>query len=407
VCIAAACGGISEIPSKRLLTRNTYIFTVTEIRDPATGRVHLIATGPISYSDRPQYVQQSAGGRLFYSTKPTSFAPEGTLRYIDPTLNVPDPRQIYQYAGGNPGGSNGIATYVLLNADSILITQYQGSTPPSDRLTIYDHTYGDTVNPAGITCGGSRYVICGTDSLVAAAISKTNNQSGLVVGDVIGRTDVDVNRLGLSDTTFVAISGDRNWIGFGEGNTHGATGRVMVVNDTAGGAEPGFFSPAVAVRDLLENASDIVTGLALDQHGYSAAVHGSKAYFAALENPFHLRLQGVYNTFNSGAGITYHPSADLQLSKVTASKTDSTRTAFVASSNGSIEIVDAFNFVSRGTLQIKGTLYGPLRASLPFPSDNVGILPSDPRYVVLKLFGLSSNGLVVINLRAQDIAPVP
>jgi hypothetical protein len=92
---------------------------------------------------------------------------------------------------------------------------------------------------------------------------------------------------------------------------------------------------------------------------------------------------------------------------VGSSPSDSTRTAFVASSNGSIEVVDAFNFVSRGTLQIKGTMYGPLRASLPFPTDNVGVPSTDPRFIILKLFGLTSNGLVVINLRAQDIKPVP
>jgi hypothetical protein len=396
VCIAASCGGIREIPSKRLQTRNTYIFTVTEVRDPATGRIRLSATGPISYSDRPQYVQQSAGGRLYYSTKPTAFAPEGTIRYIDPKLTVPDPRQVYQYAGTTTDQ----ATYVIFNSDSIAITRFQGTTPPSDLLTIYDHVYGDTV---GGSCNGIPNTICGTDSVVVAAANKVNAQSG----DIVARNDVDVNKLGLRDTTFVASSGDRSWIGFGEGNTSGGTGRVMMVNDPAGTPAPGFFSPAVTVRDLLENASESVTGLGVDLHGASVAVHGTQAYFAALENPFHLRLAGKYDTFDRGAGIAYHPSADLRAGFISGSPSDSTRTAFVASSNGSIEIVDAFNFVSRGSLQIKGTLYGPLRASLPFATDNVGIPSTDPRFVVLKLFGLTSNGLVVINLRAQDITPVP
>ena len=396
VCIAAACGGVHEVASARLQTRNTYIFTVTETRDAGTGRISLSATGPISYSDRPQYVQQSAGGRLFYSTKPTAYAPQGTIRYIDPKLKVPDPRQVYQYAETNTGTN----TYVIFNSDSILITRFQGTSPPSDLLTIYDHVYGDTV---GGSCGGVANTLCGTDSVVVAAAGKVNAQGA----DVVTRNDVDPTRLGLTDTTFVAASGDRSWIGFGEGNTGGATGRVMMVNDPAGTAQPGFFSPAVAVRDLLENASESVSGLGIDLHGASVAVHGAQAYFAALENPFHLRLQGKYDTFGKGAGITYHPSADLRQGFVSSSPTDSTRTAFVASSNGSIEIVDAFNFVSRGTLQIKGTLYGPLRASLPFASDNAGIASTDPRFVILKLFGLTSNGLVVINLRAQDIVRVP
>jgi hypothetical protein len=396
VCVSASCGGIKEIASKRLQTRNTYIFTVTEIRDPGTGKIRLSATGPISYSDRPQYVQQSAGGRLFYSTRPTSFAPQGTVRYIDPKLTVPDPRQVYQYAVGTTDAS----TYVLFNSDSIAITRFQGTNPPSDRLTIYDHVYGDTL---GGSCNGVANTICGTDSVVVSAVNKVNAQSG----DVVARNDVDPARLGLTDTTFVAASGDRSWIGFGEGNTRGGTGRVLMVNDAAGTPEPGYFSPAVTVRDLLENASESVAGLAIDSRGASVAVHGKASYFAALENPFHLRLQGQYDTFDVGAGITYHPRADMRNGFVGSSPSDSTRTAFVASSNGSIEVVDAFNFVSRGTLQIKGTMYGPLRASLPFPTDNVGVPSTDPRFIILKLFGLTSNGLVVINLRAQDIKPVP
>lgn len=404
VCIAAACGGIREIAAARLQTRNTYVYTVTEVTDPATLRVHLTATGPIGYSDRPQYVQQSAAGRLYYSTRPTAFAPEGSIRYIDPRVKVPDPRQVYQYAVANTGTTSNQRTYVLFNSDSIKIQTFEGNNPPSDSLIIYDHVYGDTLNAPGVFCNGSKYVICGKHAYVETAIAMVNAQQG----DVIGRLDVDVTKLGLTDTTFVASSGDHNWIGFGEGNTSGRTGRVMMVKDTAKtNRDSIYFSPGVTVQDLLQNASESVFGMGIDRHGANVAVHGTKSYFASLEMPFHLRLQGEYDSFDRGAGIVYHPSADLRNGFFGSSPTDSTRTAFVASANGSIEIVDAFNFVSRGTLQIKGTLYGPLRASLPFSTDNVGIPSTDPRYIVLKLFGLTSNGLVVIDLRAQDIKPVP
>ena len=57
----------------------------------------------------------------------------------------------------------------------------------------------------------------------------------------------------------------------------------------------------------------------------------------------------------------------------------------MASSNGTIEMVDiAYYDFSRGPLATKYNLYGPLRASLPFPGD-------DPS-VVFKLFGLSPPG---------------
>ena len=73
---------------------------------------------------------------------------------------------------------------------------------------------------------------------------------------------------------------------------------------------------------------------------------------------------------------------------------------FVASANGTIEAVDIayYDFV-RGALATKFNLYGPLRASLPFPGD--------PASVVFKLFGLSPKGLVVIDVTAADILPGP
>jgi hypothetical protein len=396
VCInPAVCGGVAEVLSARLQTRSTYVFTVTESRDATTGKIRLTLAGPFTYSDRPQYVQQSAGGRVFYSTRPTSTAPAGTIRWLDPTKRVPDPRQIWQYA--TPSGD--ATKYAIFNSDSILIIAAPANSNKSDQMVIFDHVYGDTV---GGSCFGVPNVICGQDSVVVDARDKVRAQGG----DVETVNNLDVDSLNLPVTPVVAAIGDRSWIGFGEGNTGGGTGRIMMVNDP-GGPSPGYFSPNVTVRDILNNASESVYGLGLDLHGANVVVHGQESYFAALETPFHLRLQGTYDSFSTGAGVTFHPSADLRNGYFTSSSTDSTRTAFVASSNGSIEVVDAKYFVTRGSLVIKNNLYGALRASLPFPTDNQGLLPSDPNYIVLKLFGLTPKGLVVINLRASDIQPVP
>jgi hypothetical protein len=401
VCIG--CAVVSEVLAQRLQTRNTFVHTVSETRDPATGRIRLVVSAPISYSDRPQYVQQSAGGRVFYSTRPTATAPAGTIRWLDPKLAVPDPRQVYQYAEKTIG-----TTYAVFNADSIYLVAAPAASLASDQLIIFDHIYGTKVGGSCTspqtngTIATVANTICGRDSVVMAAVGKVNAQGG----DVDARLDIDVTKLGLTDTTFVAASGDRSWIGFGEGAT-GGTGRVMLVQDTAKGPQPGYFSPAVTVVDLLNNASERVFGLGLDKYGSTVAVHGSLSYFAFVEAPFHLRLQGSYNSFSSGAGITFHPSADLRNGFFTSSLTDSTRTAYVASANGSIQIVDAKFYVGRGAMQTRDNFYGPLRASLPFISDNPGVAPTDPRYVVLKLFGLTTRGLVVIDVRAQDIKPVP
>jgi hypothetical protein len=364
---------IREMLAQRILTRNTYLFVVNEQIDGSTGKVRLSVQGPFSYSDRPQYVQQSAGGRIYYSTKPTATAPAGTIRWLDPTLAVPDPRQIWQYGTGT-GSTN---VYVVFNVDSAMVVQLPAADPRSDTLVLWDHQYG-TANTVALEGRGPTTV-------QSAASLGAGSDVEVVAG-------LDHNTLALTDTTFVATSGDRVWVAFGEGNTSGRAGRVMLVKDDVG-PQPGVFSPGVTVRDLIDNAAEPVFGLGLDRLGKTLIVHGQQSYFAAIEDPFHLRLQGKYDSFDAGAGVAFHPNAD----GVASPETE--RVGFVASSNGTIEIVDAAYYVSRGKINIKGSLYGALRASLPFPTD--------PPNVVLKLFGLTPQGLVVIDLTAQDIKPVP
>ena len=365
-------GTRAEVLSQRILTRNTYAYVVQQTTDPNTGRITLSLQGPISYSDRPQYIAVSKAGRVYYSTMPTAAAPAGTIRWLDPSLPVPDPQQIWQY--GNSTGA-GTAMWVLFNVDSAFITHYTGTTLKSDLFTVYDHPYGQSTG-----------VLVASDSDVVTTISKlgTTSDAQLVA-------NLDINSLALTDTTFVAESGDHTWIAFGEGNT-GSAGRIMMVNDPTGSA-PGFFSPGVTVRDLVDNANEPVFGVAVDSTGLTLAAHGQQSYFAAINNPFHLRLQGKYDSFDNGAGIAFHPGAN----GYTTVATD--RLAFVGSQSGYIEIVDIAYFLNRGKLTLKGNLYGPLRASRPFAGDPAG--------TVLKLFGLSSAGLVVIDLTAADIRPGP
>src|ERR1051325_1017724 len=96
VCIGN-CGaaGLHEDLAQRLLTRNVYLFNIQESR--SGGRIALSVGDAISYSDRPQYIAQSATGRIFYSTRPTTSASNGTIRWLDPAVKypAPDPQLIY------------------------------------------------------------------------------------------------------------------------------------------------------------------------------------------------------------------------------------------------------------------------------------------------------------------------
>jgi len=217
-------------------------------------------------------------------------------------------------------------------------------------------------------------------------------------GDALAILNLDVTTLALKDTTFTAASGDRSWIGFGEGDTKGTPGRVVMVNDpTPGPVRPGqlFSSPTVTVTDLTDNASEHVTGIAIDSTGQLISTHGSQnTYLSYVDSPFHLRLAGEYAVAsNVDGGVAFDPSVNGEATPA------ATRIGFTVVANNRIDIFDAAQYANRGILKIKNNLYGPLRVSRP--------MPGDPASTVLKLFAMTDKGLVVIDLSAADIKPAP
>ena len=374
--------------SRRIRTRENVVYQVQFIRDPASGKVKINNRGSTEYSDRPQYVAESEAGRVYFSTRPTSTARPGTIRWLDPALEFADPQQITSY--GSFSASADII-YTIFGADSIAINPSPANSPASDILILFDHVYGDTVT------------IVVSDSIPLDARTKAR----ALGSDVEMLLNFDLPSLNLTDTTFVAASGDRKWIGFGEGNTAGGPGRVMLVNDPIGPA-PGFFSPGISVGDLVSNAAEQVFGLAIDSTGGQVAAHGLQTYLAALDQPYHLRLDGVYDSFDNGAGVAYHPRA-----QSTGSDPDF-RIAFSATTNGVIEVMDVAHYNNRGRLVTKNNLYGPLRVTGPFPEDNAGKscaagtrAGDDADCVIMKVYGLTATGLVVIDVLWKDIALAP
>jgi len=374
---AATPSGMKEDLSHRILTRISLLYKVTEVRDAATGKIRITVTGPILFSDRPQYVQESAGGRLYLSTRPTPASTQGTIRYLDPAATAPDQRFVLAFA--TPGTDPN--SYLVANVDAASVTPAPASSSASDVLTLCDHPSGSTADP---TCASSAGGILSTIDSLKFYVPGT---------DVEAAPNLDETSLGLTDTTYTAASGDGRWIAFGEGN-HAPYSRAFILQDD--GSVPGTYSyasPSLNVQDLVNNAADQIFGLALDKSGQTLGLHGVESYFASVTKPFTQRLQGKYATYGQGAGIAFHPNAD----GINTPMSD--RLSFVASNNGTVEVVDIAYYTGRGRLATKTNLYGPLRASLPFPGD-------DPS-VILKLFGLSPKGLVVIDVTAADIQAGP
>src|SRR2546423_248617 len=127
----SSAAAMKEDLAKRILTRISLMYKVQEQRDPQTLRLKLALTGPYLFSDRPQYVQQSAGGRLYLSTKPTpATGMKGTVRYLDPSAPAPDQRFILAFAsaGGNPN------SFLITNIDDAGVWTAPGATSANDTL---------------------------------------------------------------------------------------------------------------------------------------------------------------------------------------------------------------------------------------------------------------------------------
>lgn len=353
----------------RVKTANAYLFDVSYSKDELSGGYKFEPSAPIDYSDRPQYIAQSASGALYYSTRPTTEATPGTLRRIDNFLDPrAEPRQLWQY------GTQLRGHWVILNADNVDVVRGQNGVP--DSIIVCDHPVGQDPSTSQ----------CVMDGSIPGAVAQLRAM-GANVSDV---KDLSIQSLALPDTNFVAVGGDRRRVVFGEAHTGGSAGRVMIVYDPTG--TPAFgeqYSAPIEVRDLTNNASDRVFGVAVNTNSTNIAVHGVETFFADSS----LRLQGKFATFSSGAGVAFHPG---NIDEDTADL--SARVAFVASGDASIQIVDSYSYRLRGRIPIRANLYGPLRAVTPTAAERA----ADPSLVV-KLFGLTAEGLVMIDVHASDI----
>ncbi len=293
-----------------------------------------------------------------------------------------------------------------------------GLTINEDRVFLFDHPHGfrstTIVNPSPLEVN-------------EAAASIQSLGSDVTWGT--GRWDVE--SIGFHDTTYVARSGDRGWVVVGEGSVE-PVGRVIMYDV---GADQ--VSTVVTVADLMTNASETVQGVGLNHDGSLGVARGFQAYFFTPD----LRSQGVADLPAGGSGAALHPlHADYpSLQNPGGNYYPDTHLAFLGTGLGTIEIVDAFHFNVVGRIYIRDVIVGPLRAALPFPEDNLGRTcsttpvinrsgqvvgeaidifsdafgnvphpaeggPTDDSCIVLKLYGTTSvGGVVVVDVRKSDI----
>ncbi|HEX7117692.1 MAG TPA: hypothetical protein VF212_02835, partial [Longimicrobiales bacterium] len=375
---------LEEDGARRLRTPNVVLFQIKETKDEFGARAYEYVgrNGDdfISFSDRPQFVAQDSTGLILYSTVPTGSTAEGTLRFVDADpdpatlLDTPEAKLLFN----GKAVESSTDDMVIAHVDSLLILD-----AVDDLLVIWDHKYGF---PDSVIVGGP------ADR--ATAVNQLRAQGS----DVFAQLGAwNLEEIGMSDTTFLATSGDRGWIAFGDGAT------VPFAQIIMWRAATRSISSDIDVSDLIENAAERVRGLGLSGNGSLGVAKGANGvYFFDTS----LRQQGEITgaIVAGGSGAVLHP-AHPDYATLTQS-TDSTL-AFVGTGRRSIKIVDTWNVSrERGEILIRDNIVGPLRATLPLPGDlSDPACTSDPtQCVVVKLYGVTdAGGIVIVNVRKRDI----
>jgi hypothetical protein len=369
VSYVSLAGTPQEIVSQRVHTPNVNLFEIKFSID-ATGvqRYDVIF---LDFSDRPQFLAQDAFGRLLYSTLPTDAATLGTMRMAQKEQGWQQ-AEVRLLLGRNVTEPDSF-TVSVINVDSVRVfTSTQG-----DAIEIYDHRSGF---PGTIIQSGIRSLQGALDSLTA------DPESDIIW--IAGRFDRTL--IGLSDTTFVAASGDRMRVAFGEGAR--GNGRIFMWE-----APLSEISNEITVADLVGNTAEHIVGIDLNQDGTLNTARGLNAAYYFKED---LRLQGHFGAAVAarGSGTALHPDHP---SYVNYPPSGPNTLGFVAARQ-TVKIVDTVHFFERGEIQIRDNIIGPLKVSRPLPGDNVGC--AGENCIVARLYGVTDAGAVVlVEVRGRDI----
>jgi hypothetical protein len=398
----------------RILTPDVVFFDVL-LNEDENGADRYIVTflpqvGGPAFSDRPQYLAVDGNNRILYSTRTTEIGDLGTIRRAirQQSFLQPEIRVFYEHTEHT---ENENAT-AIGNVDAVT------ATSGGSAVIITDHVLGEP---------GNTFVSAAADPSSAAL--NIQGQGSDVVW-LPGRL-WNLPGIGFRDTTYVAASGDGDWVVFGEGAAN-PIGRIIMYESAQDA-----LSDAIPVSDILVNAAETVRGVGLNYDGTLGVARGDLAYFFTTD----LRLQGTADLPSGGAGAVLHPlhANAVSLANQAGQYRPDTHIAFVGTGEGTVDIIDTFHFFRSGRIFIRGNVVGPLKAVLPFPGDNAGLTcstiqvtdedgaaigtaldmfagddfqsphpaqggPTEDACIALKLFGVTdTGGVVVINVRKGDI----
>jgi len=355
-------GVLAEAQDRRIFTQNEKLFSVSF--NAANEEVQGVTS--FDYSDRPQFIAQASNGLLVYSTKPTVAAADGTVRIFDArkTRSEIFTGYVDRHTAGRALAVNADSAFLIPGLKQVLVC-------PRRR-------FGDAVDPPCIA-GTTNFV---SDSLTRMR-SQPPNASG---GKWDTRLDVgaDVALVGLSDTTFVAVSGNRDYVAVGEGAVNNA--RIPLFNAPAGGDSLVLVGD---VSDLISNTAERVIGLGLNYDGSLGVARGNQAYYFNET----LRLQGVVAAGAPTGGVAMHPAN-------AGYPGGSFRLSFVSGIDATgpyVDVIDNFNFFRVKRVYTRDPVVGAM-AVAPRAASDAGT-------VTLRLYALTSTGILALPITAADLVP--
>jgi hypothetical protein len=270
--------GPSALQESRIQTADIRLYDITY--DVLTDTVSSILD--LDFSDRPQFLAQTASGRIVYSTRPTSTRADGTVRIFDPSRH----------------------DRIAFNSGSEIFTGYADRQRGKATLV---NALGVALRPGGRILVQPRPLPHSGPALAPILGTVAEVDSILRVMESAGQTDTrledrDASTVGLSDTTFVAVSGDHRSVAFGEGAVN--PGRIMLFEElTIPGGGTWLEGSTTQTRDLIGNAAERVVGLSLNADGRLGVARGNQTYF--FDNT--LRLQGTVSSGSPSGGVSLHP----------------------------------------------------------------------------------------------------
>lgn len=347
---------------RRIRTADVELYDVTY--DVKTDSVNGVVVVP--FSDRPQFLGQLSSGQILYSTRPTDTGREGTVRIYDRRKDTS-----YEF---NRGTEVFINYARRVGGRAVVVNALSASLGLESTLVVCPRRLLPTqADPACI-----RGLVGGVNAALTSLRNAGLSDTRLDVG-------VDIASIGLSDTTFVATSTQRNAIAFGEGVVQ--FGRILYFQLDRNGALQGSSRESA---DLVQNASDRVIGLGLNSDGSLGVARGNQVYF--FDNA--LRLSGVTRSGSPTGGSAMHPL------NVNYPANDGRRFGFTSGTDASgpyIDVLDTYSFETIRRLPVRDRITGAVIA-VPVPAGD----PEASLYVI-RLFALTPSGILRIGVTAADL----